>query len=255
MTASAPLWIDEADAVLFDLDGVVTDTAAVHQQAWRALFEPLLAERTPNRPYREDDYFRYIDGMPRFDGVRALLASRDLRLPDGDPGDPPDASTVCGLGNRKNAVFGDILRRDGVRVFAGTVRLLDHLAGIGIPVALVSSSRNAQPVLAAAGLTDRFPVVIDGEVAARDHLHGKPAPDMFRRAAADLGVAPERSVVIEDAVSGVEAGHAGGFPVVGVDRGVGADTLLRAGADRVVADPGDLLTPAEPAPIPSPDRP
>ena len=230
------------DAALFDLDGVLTPTAQVHMRAWRDLFTDYLTLRGETaRPYVESDYFEHIDGKPRYDGVRDFLASRDITLPEGDPSDPSDAETVCGLGNRKNDFFAAALADEGVDPYPGSVALLDHLARTGTKVAVVSSSRNAPAVLDAAGLADRFDVVVDGQVAADAGLAGKPAPDTFLEAAERLGVEPERAVVFEDAVSGVAAGHAGGFGlVVGVDRGVGADKLEDAGADRVVTDLDEL---------------
>lgn len=234
---------DEYDAALFDLDGVLTPTAEVHMRAWAQLFSGYLAERGVSQPYAESDYFDYIDGKPRYDGVRAMLASRGISLPEGEPDDSPDSETVCGLGNRKNDLFAAVLRDEGVEPYPGSVRLLDHLAEKGTRVAVVSSSRNAPAVLSAAGLADRFDVVVDGEVAAARGLAGKPAPDTFRFAAEQLDAAVSKAVVVEDALSGVEAGHAGGFGlVVGVDRGVGAQRLSEAGADLVVGDLAELVS-------------
>ncbi|GAA3609834.1 HAD family hydrolase [Microlunatus ginsengisoli] len=228
---------DDYDAVLFDLDGVLTPTADVHMRAWAQLFSSYLNEHPEAAPYAESDYFDYIDGKPRYDGVRSMLASRDITLPEGDPTDPPTAETVCGLGNRKNEEFASVLESEGVEPYPGSVALLDHLADRGTKVAVVSSSRNAPAVLAASGLADRFTVVVDGTVAAAHRLPGKPAPDTFVYAARQLGASIERSVVVEDALSGVEAGQAGDFGlVIGVDRGVGADRLQAAGADLVVRD-------------------
>ena len=233
----------EYDAALFDLDGVLTPTAEVHMQAWRQLFTDFLTKRGINQPYLDSDYFDYIDGKPRYDGVRALLASRGIQLAQGDPGDSPDLETVCGLGNRKNEFFAAVLREKGVQPYAGSVQLLDHLAERGTKVAVVSSSRNATAVLEAADLGPRFDVVVDGNVAAEKGLRGKPSPDTFVAAAEELGVPVQRAVVFEDALSGVEAGHAGGFGlVVGVDRGVGAQRLTESGADVVVADLGELAS-------------
>ena len=231
------------DAALFDLDGVLTPTAEVHMRAWRDLFTDYLTLKgQTSRPYVAADYFAHIDGKPRYDGVRDLLASRGITLAEGEPSDPSDADTVCGLGNRKNDFFAAALASEGVEPYAGSVALLDHLESLGTKVAVVSSSRNAPAVLDAAGLADRFEVVVDGQVAADAGLPGKPAPDTFLEAAHRLGVDPERAVVFEDAVSGVAAGHAGGFGlVVGVDRGVGADALTDAGADRVVEDLAELV--------------
>ena len=233
------------DAALFDLDGVLTPTAEVHMRAWRDLFTDYLTLKgETSRPYVDADYFAHIDGKPRYDGVRDFLASRGIPLAEGEPSDPSDADTVCGLGNRKNDFFAAALAAEGVEPYAGSVALLDHLEALGTKVAVVSSSRNAPAVLDAAGLSDRFEVVVDGQVAADAGLPGKPAPDTFLEAANRLGVDPERAVVFEDAVSGVAAGHAGGFGlVVGVDRGVGADALADAGADRVVTDLAELVEP------------
>ena len=233
--------LDGMDAVLFDLDGVLTPTAVVHMHAWARLFTPVLAAHGV-APYTDADYFAFIDGKPRYDGVHSLLASRGIELPWGDPSDAPEAETVCGLGNRKNAVFTEVLRTEGVTPYPGSVALVDALIAAGVAVAVVSSSRNAVPVLAAAGLTDRFGVVVDGLVAAARALPGKPAPDTYLDAAAQLGVGAERAVVVEDAESGVASGRAGDFGlVVGVDRGAGAATLIAHGADLVVADLAELL--------------
>ena len=234
---------DDWDAALFDLDGVLTPTADVHMRAWQQLFVDFLTRRgITDRPYVESDYFDYIDGKPRYDGVRSFLASRGIQLADGDPSDEPELETVCGLGNRKNAFFSAVLSDEGVEPFPGTIQLLDELAERGTKVAVVSSSKNAPAVLEAAGLSSRFEVVVDGNVAAERHLLGKPSPDTFVDAAAQLGVPIERAVVFEDAVSGVEAGRAGNFGlVIGVDRGVGADRLRQSGADLVVADLAELV--------------
>lgn len=198
------------------------------------------------QPYTEADYFSEVDGKPRYDGVRSFLASRGVSLPEGAPDDPPDAMTVHGLGNAKQALFDAILARDGIEAYPGTVVLLDSLAGLDLPLAVVSSSRNAEAVLAAAGLADRFVFVMDGVVAGERGLPGKPAPDTFLAAAAEVGATAATSVVIEDAVSGVAAGRAGDFGrVIGVDRGAGTDALRAAGADLVVADLADLVDRAD----------
>jgi beta-phosphoglucomutase family hydrolase len=234
--------LHDFDAALFDLDGVLTPTAEVHQRAWARLFGHYLGEHCPAQPYSAADYFAYIDGKPRYDGVRSLLASRGLQLPDGAPSDGPEVATVCGLGNRKNQAFAEVLAEEGVRPYPGSVALLDELATLGVQVAVVSSSANATEVLRAAGLLSRFEVIVDGIVATEQNLPGKPAPDTFVFAATRLGVPVERAVVVEDAVSGVAAGKAGGFGLVlGVDRGAGPDVLLAAGADLVVSDLAELV--------------
>jgi len=227
-------------AHLFDLDGVITPTAEVHMRAWARMFEGFLASRGVTEPYTDADYFAHVDGRPRYDGVRALLASRGITPPEGedtDPGDqPPGEETVRGLGNRKNDLVLALLRADGVSPYPGTVAFLDALPA-DARLAIVSSSRNAEEVLRGAGLLDRFEHIVDGNVAARDGLPGKPAPDTFLHAARLLGVEPAQSVVYEDAVSGVQAGAAGDFgAVIGVDRGAGAAELSAAGATLVVAD-------------------
>jgi beta-phosphoglucomutase family hydrolase len=229
------------DAALFDLDGVLTPTAEVHMRAWRRLFSDFLIKRGIDQPYLESDYFSYIDGKPRYEGVRAFLDSRGVQLAEGEPTDSPTAETVCGLGNRKNEFFGEVLREEGVQPYPGSLQLLDHLVQRGTKVAVVTSSKNATAVLDAADLRPRFGVVVDGNVAAEKGLRGKPSPDTFVAAADQLGVPVERAVVFEDALSGVQAGHAGGFGlVVGVDRGVGAQRLTESGADVVVSDLAEL---------------
>lgn len=233
---------DDYDAALFDLDGVLTPTADVHMRAWRDLFMDFLTKRgLVDQPYVESDYFDHIDGKPRYDGVRSMLASRGITLADGDPSDGPDVETVCGLGNRKNAFFTSVLTADGVDPYPGSVVLLDFLADRGVKMAVVSSSRNAPAVLEAAGLADRFTVVVDGALASGEGLAGKPSGATSVYAAEQLGAPVERTVVFEDALSGVEAGRDGGFGlVVGVDRGVGADRLQQSGADLVVTDLAEL---------------
>ena len=234
-------------AVLFDLDGVLTPTAEVHERAWTVMFDEFLAGRDdpPQRPFSADDYLQYVDGRPRFDGVRTFLASRDIVLPEGQEDDQPGDASVCALGNRKNELFGTVLRRDGIAPYPGSVAVLDRLVELDVAAAVVSSSRNAPDVLRAAGLRERLPVVVDGNVAAEIGIPGKPAPDMFLEAARRLDVSPAHAVVVEDAVSGVAAGRAGGFGlVVGVDRGAGHDELLAQGAHVVVNDLGETLTEA-----------
>jgi len=229
------------DAVLFDLDGVITPTAEVHMHAWAQMFQRFFDDEGITEPYTDADYFAYVDGKPRYDGVRSLLAARGIDLPEGEASDPPSARTVCGLGNRKNEAFGEVLREDGVRAYPGSVALLDVLQNRGMQMAIVSSSANASAVLEAARLLQRFALVVGGDVANEQGLRGKPAPDTFCFAADQLGAAYERAVVFEDALSGVQAGRAGRFGlVVGVDRGAGADRLREHGADIVVADLAEL---------------
>lgn len=233
------------DAVLFDLDGVITPTAEVHMHAWRAMFEELFAQWGVEPPYSDDDYFDHLDGKKRYDGVASVLRSRDVELPWGDPSDPAEADTVCGVGNRKNAVFSRILAEEGIRPYPGSMALLDELSAAGTPVAIVSSSKNARDVLTAAGVLDRFPVIMDGTIAEREHLPSKPAPDVFLEGARMLGVDPARAAAVEDAISGVESAAAGGFGlIVGVDRGAGAHALTSAGAHLVVADLAELASPS-----------
>ncbi|WP_255376148.1 HAD family phosphatase [Demequina sp. NBRC 110056] len=229
-------------AALFDLDGVLTPTAEVHMKAWNRMFTDYFTAHGITPAYTDDDYFAYVDGKPRYDGVRACLASRGVTLPEGDPSDAAGTETVCGIGNTKNDAFSAILRDEGVAPYPGSLRLLDRLGELGTAMAVVSSSRNAPDVLAAAGIADRFEIVVDGNVVASEGIHGKPAPDMFELAAQRLGVAGTDAVVVEDALSGVAAGAAGDFAlVVGVDRGAGAEALLAGGADIVVDDLEELI--------------
>jgi beta-phosphoglucomutase family hydrolase len=233
------------DAVLFDLDGVLTPTAEIHERAWKQMFDNFLEARANGdrwEPFNHDDYLAYVDGKRRFDGVRSFLSSRGIVLPEGTVDDEPGHGTVSALGNAKNAAFQQVLRRDGIDPYPGSLRFLDALAEREVGVGVVSSSRNAQEVLEAAGLADRFDVVVDGNVAAERDLPGKPAPDTFLAAAEQLGASPAKTAVVEDAISGVAAGHAGGFdPIVGVDRGAGHDALSEHGADIVVDDLAELL--------------
>ena len=229
-------WTDH-DAVLLDLDGVITPTAEVHMRAWADMFNAFLGSydgaAADRSPYTEADYFAHVDGKPRYDGVRDFLTSRGIELSE---------ERVRELGDRKNDAFNAVLSRDGVEAYPGSVALLDHLRELGMPLGVVSSSANAPAVLEAAGLADRFGTVVSGAVATELGLPGKPEPDTFVHAARELGADVARSVVFEDAVSGVRAGAAGGFAlVVGVDRGAGVETLTGAGADLVVADLAELL--------------
>lgn len=235
----------DCGAVLFDLDGVLTDTAAVHEQAWGAMFtevfDHLDREGRAVPPYTIGDYFLYIDGKPRSEGVKAILASRGLRLPQGDADDDPALMTVSGLGNRKNDMFLRRVADHGVRRHRGAEEILTWLDLQAIPKAVVSSSRNADEVLRAAGLRDRIDVLVDGVLAAQLGLPGKPAPATYLHAAEQLGVGPGHAMVVEDATSGARAGRDGGFWVVGVDRGVGRDELCASGAHVVVGELDEIF--------------
>jgi beta-phosphoglucomutase family hydrolase len=229
---------------LFDLDGVLTDTAAVHAAAWKEMFDAFLRERdgASFSPFSQDDYEQYVDGKPRVDGVRDFLASRAITLPEGSPDDPPAAATVNGLGNHKNDAVQRRIRTDGVRVFEGSRRYLQAAQQAGLRRAVVSSSANTAEVLDVTGLAQYVELRVDGLSIRTEHLRGKPAPDTFLAAARMLGVDPSQAVVFEDALAGVEAGRAGNFGyVVGVDRVGQADALRKHGADIVVQDLAELL--------------
>ena len=235
-------------ACLFDLDGVLTQTAKVHAQAWKQMFDAYLRERADRdgEPFREfalpDDYDKYVDGKPRGDGVRSFLQSRNIDLPEGSPTDTPDDETIYGLGLRKNELVLKLIRDEGVEPYEGSVRFVKAARDRGLRRAVVSSSENCKDVLEAAGIEDLFEVRIDGIVATREHLAGKPAPDTFLAAARELGVEPAQGAVFEDAEAGVAAGHAGHFGwVVGVDRTDHARALHAHGADVVVEDLSELL--------------
>jgi beta-phosphoglucomutase family hydrolase len=239
---------DGITAGLFDLDGVLTSTARLHAAAWAQMFDDFLRERAqrsgePFRAFDPDaDYNSFVDGRPRLDGVRTFLASRAITLPEGNADDPPARQTVAGLGNRKNELLLQLIRDRGVSTYPGSVRFLTAARDTGLRRAVVTASANGAEVIRSAGLAELFEVRVDGIVAAQRHLHGKPAPDTFLAAAADLGVPPEQACVFEDSVAGVQAGHDGGFGfVVGVDRVGHADDLRRHGASTVVGDLGELL--------------
>jgi beta-phosphoglucomutase family hydrolase len=246
--ATAPVSTDRFDAVLFDLDGVLTATAKTHAVCWKKAFDEFLKRRAaktaePFQPFDlKADYDMYVDGKPRYEGVQSFLDSRGIQLPYGDPNDPPTKLTVCGLGNRKDELFDEALKSHGVEVFDGSVAWLRHLRKQEMKTAVVSSSKHCRAVLEVADLTDLFDALVDGEVAVEQKLKGKPEPDTYLKAAEMLGVQPQRAVVVEDALSGVQAGRNGGFGlVIGVDRKGDAEALRKNGADLVVTDLGELL--------------
>lgn len=235
-------------ACLFDLDGVLTDTASVHTKAWKTMFDAYLAQRAartgePFVPFDPvGDYLKFVDGRKREDGVRSFLSSRGIELPEGGAADPADAETVHGLGSRKNDAFQKTLHDDGVEVFGGSLRYLEAVTAAGLGTAVVSASANAGEILAFTGLDRFIGRRVDGVTLREEHIPGKPAPDSFLRAAELLDVSPAAAAVFEDALSGVAAGRAGNFGfVVGVDRVGHADELLRSGADIVVTDLAELL--------------
>ncbi|HVX19456.1 MAG TPA: beta-phosphoglucomutase family hydrolase [Acidimicrobiales bacterium] len=239
---------DHVRACLFDLDGVLTQTAKVHAAAWKQMFDEYLRRRAEQRhepfvPFDvHDDYDAYVDGKPRADGTRSFLASRGIHLAEGHADDAPSADTVNGLGNRKNELVLAMIRKDGVEPYAGSVRYLKAVREAGLPTAVVSSSANCKDVLVAAGIEQYLDVRIDGITAREQRLAGKPAPDTFLAGAKALGVEAAAAVVYEDALAGVAAGRAGKFGfVVGVDRANQAAELREHGADRVVEDLAELL--------------
>ena len=239
---------DRYDAVLLDLDGVITDTASIHAACWKQMFDEYLQKRAAQKgeafhPFDiATDYRLYVDGKPRYDGVRDFLKSRGIEVPEGSPDDPPQAETVDGLGNRKNDLVNKIIEDEGVEPYQGSVELIHQVRHQGFKLAVVTSSQNCTAVLKAAKLNDFFDVQVDGNVIQAQHLAGKPAPDTYLMAARLLGVEPTRAVVIEDALSGVEAGSAGGFGlVIGVARKGNAEELKHQGAHLVVKDLGELV--------------
>lgn len=238
----------DIQALLFDLDGVLTQTAKVHAAAWKQTFDEFLRQRAQESntefvPFDQiADYDAYVDGKPREDGVRSFLKSRGIELAEGARDDPTDAETVYGVGNNKNERVLKLIRREGVEPYQGSIRYLHEAQRSGLPRAVVSSSTNCRDVLAAAGIDDLFDAVVDGVMAEREHLHGKPAPDTYLAGAKALGVEPRHAGIFEDALAGVEAGRAGRFGyVVGVDRVGQRDALRAHGADIVVDDLADLL--------------
>ncbi|UCD70051.1 MAG: trehalose-phosphatase [Betaproteobacteria bacterium] len=245
-SADAVLHLEHFKAFIFDLDGVITQTAKIHAVAWKKMFDDYLAKHTPHgkayTPFDiESDYLRYVDGKPRYDGVRSFLQSRDVALPYGDPGDAPGKETVCGLGNLKDDLYHATLRSDGVEVYQSSIQLLRLLRDAGIRTAVVSSSRNCLDVLKAADIVELFDARVDGIELERLQMPGKPAPDMFIEASRRLDASPQRCVGVEDATSGVAALRAAGFGcVVGVNRANQTNALYEHGADVVVDDLAEL---------------
>lgn len=243
-----PFTRDKFDAVLFDLDGVLTDTANVHARCWKKIFDEYLDQHaTKNhqafRPFEiESEYRVYVDGKARYDGVRDFLRSREIQIPEGSPKDLPTEETVCGLGNRKDVLVNEIIKAGGVKPYEGSVALVNYLRAEGMRTAVVSSSHHCREVLQAAQIEELFEVRVDGKIIDDLNLAGKPAPDAFLLAAKQLGVAPSNAVVVEDAISGVQAGRSGGFGlVIGVARHGDSEELKKHGADLVVCDLGELL--------------
>jgi beta-phosphoglucomutase family hydrolase len=244
--ARVPRLPPEVRACLFDMDGVLTETATVHAAAWKETFDAYLERRGGQAPFDAGhDYDEYVDGKPRYDGVRSFLASRGIHPPEGEPDDPPDAETVHGIGNRKNEVVQRLIRERGVHAYPGSVRFVEAVRDAGLRTAVVSSSANTREVLRAAGMLELFETIVDGHDVQDRGLEGKPAPDTFLAAARELRVPAEEAAVFEDALAGVQAGRAGHFGhVVGVDRVGQADELREHGADVVVSDLAELLADA-----------
>jgi beta-phosphoglucomutase family hydrolase len=243
-----PIIREKYDALLFDLDGVLTDTAKLHAACWKKMFDAFLQTHAEekNIPFHPfdigEDYRRYVDGKLRYDGVRSFLESRGIHLPYGDPDDPASYESITGLGNLKDRMVEESLRSGGIEAYEGSVSFLRHTRRQGFKTAVVSASKNCRAVLQAAGIVDLFDVRVDGEVAARLNLPGKPAPDMFLEAAKVLGSRPERAVVFEDAISGIQAGRDGGFGlVVGIEHEGNRQALKAQGADIVVSDLSQLI--------------
>jgi beta-phosphoglucomutase family hydrolase len=243
-----PITSDRFDAVLFDMDGVLTATATIHASCWKTMFDDFLRHRAVEkketfRPFDiATDYKRYVDGKLRYEGVRSFLASRAIALAEGTPEDPPTVETVCGLGNRKDELVKAAIAQGKVESYPDSVALVRRLREQGIRTAVVSASNNCEEVLRVAGILDLFELRMDGVVASQLGLPGKPAPDTFLEAARGLGVSPARAVVVEDAIAGIQAARAGGFGlIVGVDRHDGGDALRTEGADVVVTDLAELL--------------
>lgn len=245
--------LTEFKAVLFDLDGVLTPTAKIHAACWKRVFDDFLthhaqATDTVFEPFDlQRDYIPYVDGKPRYPGVESFLASRGIQLPYGEPSSPPNRSTVCGIGNGKDSYFAEVLKTEGIEAYPGALALVHYLRSEGIKLAVVSSSRNCKEVLKVAKIINLFDTIMDGKLAEQLEIPGKPAPDTFLKATAQLSAEPQQAVVFEDAIAGVQAGRNGEFGwVIGVDRGENAIALRENGADVVVRDlrellPGELL--------------
>jgi alpha,alpha-trehalase len=246
VTGRASLPIGRLDAVVFDMDGVVTDTATLHARSWKRVFDDLLRSRAeasgaPFRPFEPTDYLQFVDGKPRDAGAASFLASRGISLDPGHPSDPPGHGSICSIANLKDQEFERQVTSGGVRPYPSTVAFIAGIRSRGLRTALITSSRHGRAILQLAGVSDAFDVIVDGVDGDREHLAGKPDPAIFLAAASLLGVAPGRAAVVEDALAGVEAGRNGQFGVVvGVDRGAGADALLAHGADMVVSDLAEL---------------
>jgi beta-phosphoglucomutase family hydrolase len=237
---------DKFDAVLLDLDGVITATAKIHASAWKQAFDEFLKKRAGDgsfKPFdKQSDYEDYVDGKPRYDGAQSFLESRHIDVPRGRPDDPPDKETVCGIANRKNKRFEEALKKERVDVFEGTVAWIRQLRQAGIKTAVVSSSSHCKAILHNAGISNLFDARMDGDIADRLKLKGKPEPDTYLKAAEMVGVDAKRAVVVEDALAGVEAGRKGGFGlVIGVDRKNDPEELKKHGADVVVSDLKEML--------------
>jgi beta-phosphoglucomutase family hydrolase len=234
-------------AVIFDLDGVITDTAAVHSLAWKNMFDPYLrldAERK-NKPFiqftHDFDYLNFVDGKPRYEGVSSFLESRGIKLPYGDPNDPPKVETICGLGNNKNQLFIEIIKKGNIKVFKTTINIITQLKAKGIRIGVASSSKNCKAVLEATNLLELFDTRVDGVVSVDLGLKGKPNPEIFTTACDNLGVIYDQAVIVEDAVTGVQAGRNGEFGLVlGIAREGNAEELKANGADLVIKDMGEI---------------
>ena len=238
--------VSRFEAVIFDMDGVVTDTAQLHSRCWKRVFDEFLRARSPDggdlpRMFTDEDYLLYVDGKPRYDGVESFLSSRQVELERGEPSDPPGSATVCALGNLKDLIFGQAVEEDGVNLFESTVGFIRSVRSCGLRTALISSSRHAKAILKTLGATNLFDAIVDGLDAEALKLPGKPDPAIFLTAGGRLGLPPVRVAVVEDALAGVEAGQRGGFGlVIGIDRHSHSSALTQHGADVVVRDLSEL---------------